>query len=191
MASNDKECAAISYTKKYWKVICVLSTVFAFFVATFVQLYTLQETLKITRYTNRVNLTHNLYNEFKGESLYRKIEDSIVRGETLYIGLDGTLDGKYTYDEINSFLGFFELLGLYHKMEVLELFYIDYLFGGVILEAYLDGDIMRYVHEIRMEGGQSTVFIEFQNIAEKLIKKPSRASHVKKYARDGFTEWES
>lgn len=177
-----------SWIARNWKQITAVAAVVGFFTSTYLQWHSLQETLETTRHAAKISLARSLFDELGKSKIYHDIERSIINREKLYIGREETRGGKYDWEELNSYFGFFEQIGYYYRVDAFDLDVIDVLFGGAIIEAYLDDDVRDYVTEMRTDGGQPTAFKEFQRVAEELIKLPSRESHVKKYAHD-FTHW--
>jgi len=80
--------------------------------------------------------------------------------------------GIFSYDEINSYLGFFDDLGFFNEKGALDLETIKQLFGASVIEAYEYNELRRYVNELQKNAKQPSAFRNFQILAKKLEEIP-------------------
>ena len=89
-------------------------------------------------------LSSTFYNN-KDEKAYIHLRTSIESCEKLY----KSWGGKFSHDEINRYIGFFEDLGFYLENEILDIKLINHMFGAYIIEAYEYNEIRRYIEEFK------------------------------------------
>ena len=156
-----------------------VSVSFAIFLVTYMQVERLSKQNEI----QMMALATDFNKEFK-TTAYKKIEDAIVDCKCLY----DEYGGKFSYQDINAYLGFLDTIGYYNKKGLLDKEIIDELFGGYIIEAYVYEEIEKYIRQIQdpQQGGQETALIYFQHIAKELLKYPHRVKHAELYKKDRY-----
>lgn len=148
----------------------------------------MSQTLIAAQRSNSIFISRELVDKFESSDNFLRIEESIIKRERLYKGAALDRGGKYTWQELNEYLGFFEEIATYKAMGGLDLHTIDVLFGAHVLEAYLDADIRDYVLELRTSGSQPRALIGFQHLAEEVILIPERATQISAYKTE-FLKW--
>ena len=116
---------------------------------------------------------------YQGNDIYKEIRISIDRCEPLY----KNWGGKFTYDQINQYLGFFDDMGFYANNQILDNKLIDQFFGAHILEAYEKNELRRYIDDLRRNNKQPQAFEEFEALAKKLEELPERKDLVENLKR--------
>lgn len=119
-------------------------------------------------------LVARLLSGYSGE-VYRNLSVSIDRHEKLY----QSWGGKYSFDEINRYLGFFDDLGFYHESGFLKLKMINQGFGYAIIEALEYPEIQRYINDIRENANEKRAFVSFEFLAKKLEDMPQNESFTR------------
>lgn len=87
-------------------------------------------------------------------------------------------EGPLTDREVDEYVGFWEELGLYYSMGLVDVELIDEIFGDSILECYEDKDIMRSVGAARGEEKDPTYFVHFENLARVLAERKKNRTGV-------------
>jgi hypothetical protein len=141
-----------------------------------VSLYTFSQNLTIGNTHHEIALYRELVKEFYNDGQeYRKIRMAIERCQPLYKGWNGLFNN----DQINSYLGFFEDLGLYLRRSVLSVELIDHGFGAFIVEAYEDEELKRYIREMRETAKQPEAFKDFEFLAQSIEGAPRPKSEIR------------
>lgn len=155
-------------------VIGVVGSVLGFFASQFLSFYTFQKGIETSQKVEKVRLARELVKEFYEEDAitFRKMRTAIESCEQLYIGFKK--GGKFSNDEINRYLGFFDDVGFYYREGALDLTIINQQFGAYIIEAREYDELRRYVKELQDNAKQKTAFIHFQALSDALEKIPER-----------------
>lgn len=134
-----------------------------------------------------VNLFRDLAKDFFGEAgsanIFRDVRRAIERCEPLY----KSWGGRFSNDDINRYLGFFEDLGFYKSRGVLSLETIDHGFGSYIIEAFEHPHIQRYAKELQSRARQYEAFAEFLLLAQEIERNPKRRDEITR-TREGCSE---
>jgi hypothetical protein len=91
-------------------------------------------------------------------------------GDTRLQGIDNKKE-PLTDEEIDYYLGFFDLVGLYWERGFVELEFVDEVMGDSIMLAYDSDEIRKSIYEVRAGMKDDTYFDHFQEIAVELKKK--------------------
>jgi hypothetical protein len=181
----------IQRVNKHSWAIGIIGSFVGFFISQGLTYYTFntnltmaQKTLKLsqiiyenTKKIEMIRLIHELSNRFYGkesDQVYRNIRTSIESCEKLY----KSWGGKFSHDEINIYLGFFEDLGFYNAKGLLDVDVINHMFGAYIIEAYEYNEIRRYIEEFQRNTKQKSAFSNFGILAKKLEEIPERKDEV-------------
>lgn len=140
-----------------------------------VQTYAFRSQLETTRKTEAVRLARELTREFySADATFSSVRVAIDRCEKLY----KRWGGKFDYDQVNRYLGFFEDLGFYSRIGALDFEIVDQMFGAVIVEAYEYNEVRKYIDELRRNSKQPRAFEDFERLAKKLAEIPERKELV-------------
>lgn len=158
-----------------WLISLLAGLVCSLLVAA-VSLYTFSQNVTIGNNHHEVALYRELVKEFYDDKQdYRKIRMAIERCQPLYKVWNGPFDN----DQINSYLGFYEDLGLYLKRGVLSVEVIDHGFGAYIVEAYEYDELKRYIRGMRETAEQSEAFRDFEFLARTIEDDPRLKSEIR------------
>jgi len=164
---------------KDW-IISLISGLCGAMVGAVVSVYITHEQLDFSYKIETLKLARELTQQFyQGNDIYKEIRVSVDKCETLY----KNWGGKYTYDQINQYLGFFDDIGFYEKNKILDNKIIDQLFGAHILEAYEKAELRKYIDDLRRNNNQPQAFEEFDALAKKLEEIPERKELVENIRR--------
>ena len=154
--------------------IGIIGSVLGFLVSQFLVFYTFTTNLAVTKKIEMITLGRELAQEFYKEenTSFKRIRTSIESCDKLYNGFNAS--GKFDNDSINSYLGFFDDLGFYYHNQAIDIELIDQLFGALIIEAYENNEIRKYIDEIQNRAKQKMAFTNFQSLAQDIEKSPSR-----------------
>ena len=83
-------------------------------------------------------------------------------------------EGPLTDQEIDYYLGFFDVLALYWKRGFVELALVDEVLGDSIMIAYDSEKIMKSIYEVRAGMKDKTYFEHFEELAKELKKLQKR-----------------
>jgi hypothetical protein len=75
-----------------------------------------------------------------------------------------------TDDERDYYRHFFEDVGVLAKLDLIDFELLDNSFGGYLLEAYHDPDMMKYVKKSRGDDNDPTDYENFESLAVRLQK---------------------
>lgn len=175
---------AYKFVTRFWSVFVVIG----FIIGAIIQMLSIETAIDLARRAESISLARNLYSEYSKNELFLKIEKSIVNEEILY-GEHSGKNGKYNWQEINLYLGFFEEIGFFYRIDAFDISVVDFYFGGRIIKAYLDDDVRAYVIEARRNGRQPAALEEFQRVAERLSDLPHRAAYIEEHAT-GYKRWD-
>jgi hypothetical protein len=84
-------------------------------------------------------------------------------------GIDNK-DEPLTDDEVDYYLGFFDVLALYWKRGFVEIALVDEVLGDSIIIAYDSDKIMKSIYEVRAGMKDKTYFEHFEELAKELKK---------------------
>jgi len=192
MQDMDKQKRAFGTTGFFEKwSIGIIGSFVGFLISQGITYYTFNTNLKISQknlelskqgYDNikkveMIRLINGLSNIFfnnKDEDLYRNIRTSIESCEKLY----KSWGGKFSHDEINQYLGFFDDLGFYLKNGILDIDLINHMFGAYIIEAYEYNEIRKYIEDFQKNTKQKSAFKDFENLSKNLEQIPERKDEV-------------
>lgn len=127
------------------------------------------------KYSQALLLQNAIHMFWDTNDPYGHIRVSIDKQEKLYRGYEG----KYTFDQINKYLGFFETLGGFVENGTLDINDVSGNFGYVIMEAYEYPEVKRYIADIRKNSNESDAFDSFEQLAEKIEAQPKYADFLK------------
>lgn len=136
--------------------------------------YTFQKSIETSQEIEKINLARDLVKDFYLEEArtFRNIRTAVESCEQLYV--EYKKGGKFTHDEINQYLGFFDDVGFYYREGALDLAIINQQFGAYIIEASENDELRRYIKELQVNAKQKTAFVHFQALSEALEKLPER-----------------
>jgi hypothetical protein len=158
----------------------VLGAVAGFLFSQSLAFYTFSQTLETTKKIEMIHLARELTKEFYGggpeSESYVKIRMAIERCEPLYNGYSDR--GRFSNDEINRYLGFFDDLGFYYQEGALELRFVYQEFGAYIIEAYEYDELKNYIKEMQVQAKQKDSFVSFQAVAKAIEMKPKLKEQV-------------
>lgn len=134
------------------------------------ELYVLRE----QRSVEQLLLVRKLTDNFYENEIFAKIRSSIDQCEPIYFGFGG----RYTHDQINRYLGFYEDLGFYSNQKgFIDIDVVSHAFGAHLVEAYSYPEMRKYVTMIQSH--QPEAFTEFDTLYERLLEeKPVWAKTV-------------
>lgn len=144
--------------------IGVVGSFLGFIVGISVDLYVFKETKSYEMDKMMTEFSKEFY---IGEPVYSKVRMSIDSCEYLW-DKHYPKKGKYNYEQINAYLGFFESLGFLYENKIVDLKTIDHFFGSVILEAHTYPEIEEYIN-LYKTGPQKGAFEKFTLLANALI----------------------
>jgi len=123
-------------------------------------LYVLHKQNSVEQLMFANSLTQSFYNN----KVFSDIRTSLDQCEELYFGYGG----KYSHDQINLYLGFFEDLGFFvNRKEFVDLDVVIHLFGAHLVEAYSYPETRRYVMEIQKH--QPFAFTELDDLFSAIV----------------------
>ena len=145
-----------------------------FFIAQYMTFFTFTTNLETTKKIEMINLGRSLVQDFykEDEKAFRDIRTAIESCDKLYNGFNKS--GKFSNDQINRYLGFFDDLGFFYRIKVLDIDVIDQFFGAYIIEAYEYNELRKYIKDLQEKAHQKTAFKEFQALSEALENLPDR-----------------
>ncbi len=157
----------------HW-VVAVFGSVLGFALSQLLTIYTFYESGKTTAKIEKIHLARELVKDFYAEDAktFRTMRTAIESCQPLYSGFGK--GGKFTNDEINTYLGFFDDIGFYYREGALDLPIINQQFGAYIIEANEYEEVRKYIRELQANAKQKAAFIHFQTLAEALEKIPDR-----------------
>ncbi|MCI0561623.1 MAG: hypothetical protein MN733_24300, partial [Nitrososphaera sp.] len=177
------------YNPQNW-LIGVGGAVIGFVVSEGINLYSLSKTLESSKKIAMVqlarDLTHDFYDGSSKAGGWRDVAKAIEQCDKLYEGYD-TSAGRFSYGQINLYLGFFDDLGFYYYQGILDLSIIKQLFGAYIIEAYEYNEVRRYVEDLQGPAKQPRAFVHFLSLAKTLEEFPEYKDLTEK-SRRGCSE---
>lgn len=156
----------------------VLGSVVGFLIAQSLSLYQFSVNQKQTNRIEQIHLLRDLASQYRGKEadpVFENIQTAIVSCATLYSpnlahSCATPPTGKFSYYEINRYLGFFEDVGFYESQSAITMAMVDQDFGKVIIEAYEYPELRAYVNCLQLrEPGD---FNNFQKVAKELEDLP-------------------
>lgn len=151
--------------------IGIVGSLIGFIVSQALTYYTFRVNLESTRRIQTINLARELTRDFfNGDAVFKDLRMAIESCGRLY----KSWGGKFTHDQINRYLGFFEDLGFYNAAGMLDLDIINHLFGSYLIEAFEYNELRKYIENFQKNSRQSKAFVEFQTVAQKLEALPER-----------------
>lgn len=175
-----RTAALFPWLRHHGGMLSVIGSIVAFAVSTLLMWYSFDETLKTTKAIEQVTLSRELSKEYAESATFAEIHATIAACKPLY---DGN-GGKFTWQQINRFLGFFEDVGFYYRRGALDYASVDHLFGGIILETYVYAEIQDYIANVRENSAEPSAFTEFMAIGERLAVDPLRSAQRERWERD-------
>jgi hypothetical protein len=139
-----------------------------------------ERTAEQNRLATEVLLMREFVSFFRSNPMLSDIHLAVTLCEKR-IPLKAEHEGEQDYiswQDLNAFVGFVDALGFYWKKGVLDLDFIDHQFGALIREAYLDKDMQEYIRLLRTKAKEYKAGVEFEALAEELIKMPEHKDHV-------------
>ena len=169
-------------------LVGVIGSVIGFLVAQSIAFYTFAKNVEITKKIEMVHLGRDLVDDFYGDNdgVFKDVRLAIESCRFLYKGFDKD-KGLFGRDDLNRYLGFFDDLGFYNQIEVINLEFVNQFFGAYIIEAYEFPELQRYVKEVQENAKQRSAFADFQKLAQSLEQLPERRDLVEE-ARKGCTQ---
>lgn len=159
---------------KTW-IIGTIGAVLGFVISQGITYYTFKVNLETTKKIAQVQFIRDLHKQFYFENpLFRDIRMSTESCQKLY----RSWGGKFNYEQINRYLGFFDGLGFYHREGILDLRIIDQMFGAYIIEAYEYNELRKYVELLQTNTKQKEALADFQALARKLEEIPERKEMI-------------
>jgi hypothetical protein len=144
--------------------------------------YTFTKNLETTKKIEMIHLARDLTHDFYPHGtdtnpVFRDVRMAIEKCKKLYKGYDK--EGSFDYEQINSYLGFFDDLGFYYKKRALDLETVKQLFGAYVIEAHENNELQRYINDLRKNYKQPRAFVNFQALAQKLKEIPEYKELIK------------
>ena len=143
-------------------------------IAVLVSVWTFYVGQRTTNTHMEVNLARELLKDFYGEKLYQELRQAIEQCGPLY----SSWGGRFSNDDMNRYLGFFEDLGYYRKRGVLSADTIDHGFGSYLIEAFEHPHVQRYIKGLQSTAHQYEAFAEFARLAQDVEGRPSRIQEL-------------
>jgi hypothetical protein len=84
--------------------------------------------------------------------------------------------GTLTEQDIDDYIGFFDMLYGFTEQKILDFKIMDNNFGIFVDEAYDNKEIRRYISDLRKEYPEEDIYIGFENWAKKNIQKNRKSS---------------
>ncbi|MBI4525914.1 MAG: hypothetical protein HY695_19125 [Deltaproteobacteria bacterium] len=140
-----------------------------------VSFYNFNRQMNLAIRQQQISLSRDLAREFyQLDGLYRELRTTIESCQPLY----KQSGGKFSHDQINRYLGFFDDLGFYLNQEALTIEIIDHLFGAYLIEAFEHPEIRRYISLLRTSMDQPGALKEFEQLAALLENDPRKQRQV-------------
>jgi hypothetical protein len=159
----------------------MVGSIAAFLIAQLIVLYTFTVNVQITKRIEMVKMGKELSQHFfdEDDKLFQNIRTTIESCGGLYRGYKK--GGKFSHDEINRYLGFFDDLGFYYRIQALDLNIIDQFFGAYIVEAHHNNEVSQYVTDLQRNAKQKTALADFQALANALERVSDRRDLAEEY----------
>jgi hypothetical protein len=77
---------------------------------------------------------------------------------------------------MQDYLGFFEEVGFYAERGLVDLELVDEVMGDFVLDCYNDNEMMKFVGGVRGEERDSTYFLYFERLAQRLKSRRERGA---------------
>lgn len=157
-------------------ILVVITAGYACF--THMMVMTMRKELDEHQKQSKGNLLFNLNEAFFSKRENREIIKSVEEKQDIF-GARPSRKFIEIIDEydLDYYLGYFELMSNFEEFKILDLEYIDSIFGHYIENAYKNQEIKNYIEELRKKYDKE-YFGSFEILAQKIIKKEEQKKEV-------------
>jgi len=138
----------------------VIIIILASSLATVITVIVLTYQVYLNRKTVLADFTFKLHEAFFFKPINQQIIRAIEREKKIF----KENGGKFSREDIDDFLGYFELMSIYWKLGILKLELINDMFGYYIRNTYENEEIQAYLEEVQ------PYYSHFIELAERLKK---------------------
>lgn len=130
--------------------------------------------LKALRIQSNASFLLTFNREFFGNQLNQSIITAIEEDKSI-LKENG---GDHTMSQLDDYLGYYELMSMFWKKNLIDFDTIDEMFGHYMSKAWRKKEINQYIHNTRKEeGGDPRYYKPFEELAVKIIERENEIRH--------------